>query len=234
MTGGGAASRRAYTAAADQDRSTEIVFVHIPKAAGSAFRKLLQSIYPPQWETVFDDETGKELARFKAKVGRLPRVLTGHLPASTLLPRAPKARSIVWLREPVARTISAYFYWKSLPHQADPRHAAVRSGEVSLLEFAAKHANAYSNFWLAGYQLEDFDFVGVVECADADIDDAARAFKWGDVALETVNPTASGEYLSFDPSGELLRAIRSLNDKDTALYGRALDLRRLRHNRRDE
>ena len=204
---------------------TEVVFVHIPKTAGSAFRKLLQQVYPPHWETLFDDEPGAELARFVEKAGRPPRVLTGHLPSSILLPRAPEARSIVWLREPVARVISTYFYWKTLPDEPDPRHSKVRSGETSLLQFATENANAYTHWWFKGYELEDFDFVGLVEYADEDVADAAALFGWGDVALESVNRTTSSEYKSFQPTPELLARIRELNHLDVALYERALELR---------
>lgn len=207
---------------------TEIVFVHIPKTAGTAFRQLLERVYQPAWETLFDDADGRELDRFQREVGRPPRVLTGHLPARALLPRAAGARSIVWLREPVRRLISQYFYWKGLPPQEDPRQRELRSGEASLVDYVDTYSNSYVDYWLRGYDLEDFDFVGIVERAQEDVAEMGRLFGWGDVVLEKTNQTFDDDYRSFSPDPALLKRILELNRGDLAVYERALRLREQR------
>ena len=44
---------------------------------------------------------------------------------------------ISWMRDPVERLISLYYYWKAQPGGYDPHQDAIKAGKMSLLEFAS-------------------------------------------------------------------------------------------------
>lgn len=91
-----------------------LIFLHLPKTAGTTFRDILTRQYPAR--ALYGFEAGDEqhaaeifAAMTPAKLARL-RVISGHLPFGVhkLLPR--KARYLTILRDPVERIVSQYFH----------------------------------------------------------------------------------------------------------------------------
>ncbi len=90
----------------------EIISVHVPKTAGTTFKKVLQQIYTDQ-EIFFDyPHRGPLHNKMLAKDSANVRVIHGHFPANKYELKFPKARKIIWLRNPIIRLISHYFLEK--------------------------------------------------------------------------------------------------------------------------
>src|SRR5690242_7431356 len=101
------------TAAADE----AVIFLHIPKAAGSTLNRLIEFEYPLfemySIDPVFYRWSGTHLHRLsKRRLGKI-RVFKGHMlfGLHAILPQP--ATYITVLREPVERVLSSFYFMRS-------------------------------------------------------------------------------------------------------------------------
>jgi hypothetical protein len=223
----------------------ELISVHIPKTAGVSFRNLLKTVYG-EGAVVFDyadrvldpaalchvDRAAWERTVRDPLIARLEaepalRVVHGHFAAGKYFARFPAARRIVWLREPVARLVSHYQYWRGLPHAGHGLHRRLLEENLSLEEFASLDPmrDCMSRLFLDGAALEDFDFVGLQEHFDEDLAAATTLFGWPPLEALVENRTgSSAETLTaLDPAAR--RRLEDLNPADMDLYRLGLKLR---------
>ena len=215
--------------------SIELVSLHIPKTAGTSFFHTLKKQYG---QHIIRVDINRELwinkiQANKAYISNNPKVIHGHftidmlkkefdLPSNTPL--------ITWLRDPVERVISNYFYLIEILEGAfivKGRHINVLNRmKKSLSEFAQdeKNQNRMSKF-LAGTKLEDFFFIGFLESYEQDIQMLAQKLNWSKVDTFQHNVTAKKKKPFVDEKTRAL--IRSYNQKDVELYQKALRLRKL-------
>jgi len=112
------AERRAGpSAAAGDGPARPIVFLHIPKTAGLSLRSVLERVYagyPYEFIGNLGDEHKEFAARPLAERARFA-LISGHLPwgAQVLVP---DSRAITFVRDPVERVISAYYFNKRAPN----------------------------------------------------------------------------------------------------------------------
>ncbi len=111
-----------------------LMFVHIPKAAGTTLYKVIENQYSKQAVYLIDDAIEEDTKRFilmpeQARSDRY-RCVVGHLPYG-LHEFVPNPMDyITVLREPVDRLISHYYYVKSTP--TNQFHNWVASENVTL------------------------------------------------------------------------------------------------------
>jgi len=120
-----------------------LVFNHLPKTAGTTFRRsYLTTALPRQerWILSGGEANDAERRRFlempAGKRGRY-RVVAGHY-AETLRPYLPHARFLTIVREPVARTISEYLHVMHHPGAATAWAAARQEG-LTLGAYVERH-----------------------------------------------------------------------------------------------
>jgi hypothetical protein len=221
----------------------EIIHVHIPKAAGTTFDAVLESVYGKEHvERDQSADTPRSLrgdpaawrAQMRAEVEHRtswPRVITGHFSLRRYERFRRSAFTIIWLREPAARLLSQYFYW----HEQWSAHG---TGADWALAFPPERimevkwpSNRVTSWLLRGYGLDDLDFVGIQEHFEEDVADLGRILGWPPVEIPVRNRNEMREYLDFRPSAELLRKIREANQADVAFYEQALERRRARRAR---
>jgi hypothetical protein len=226
----------------------ELISVHIPKTGGVSFRQLLQRVYGAagvvfdyadrildpgalyqtdraQWERT-------ERRPFIARVEADPdvRVIHGHFAARKYGGVFPEAARVVWLREPVARLVSHYHYWRGLPHGGHGLHRRLLEENLSLEEFASLPLmqDSMSRQFLEGVGLEGFDFVGRQEFFDEDLAALARLLGWvsselvGPSAVENRSEDSAASLASLD--GPTRQRLQELNPADIALYRQASEL----------
>jgi len=159
-----------------------------------------------------------------------PQVVTGHFWLGKYEPYRSSAYTIVWLREPAARLISAYFYLRGQPAIRGAHASAFARGATPIEEFMEMDwpCNPITGRLLRGYGLDDLDFVGIQEHFAEDLAELGRTLGWPSVEVVVRNRTRTDDYGDFRPSQALLRKIRALNEADLELYERALERRRTR------
>jgi hypothetical protein len=211
-----------------------LVFMHIPKTAGTSFRSGLEARfrgemacdYPHRYAATpfIFKEIQKGDGPLPARVERVaeglkemaPKVLCGHFPASRYLPYYPAENFITFLRARVARTFSNF------------NHLRVIGGIQMPLERYARGpgANLQSKL-LEGADIDAFTLVGITELYPQSLE--LFESRTG-IRLPNRRKNAAGSLIrrlrrkqapiEFTPEVEAV--IREHTKEDEALYERAL------------
>jgi hypothetical protein len=205
----------------------EIISVHIPKTAGSTFRRVIGQIYKP--EEIFDcsmskhhDESKRQASASDPKI----KAIHGHFHGDLFDTQFPNAKKVAWVRHPIVRIISHYYYLKSLPEATE-----LDIEVMSLLDFAEHSKNLISKYI---NNLDSYLFVGIQEFFQEDLDELKLILGWGKTHINNENQnkfTGYHEYchniLSDD---QIVNQIASYNQEDLDLYEYLLNTRAKRNN----
>lgn len=216
----------------------ELISLHIPKTAGTSFRANLLHVYGKKGVARFDILKGKIWLDEKEFTGDvLPahiRVIHGHFVYAELASRlniTPQMKKITWLREPVERVVSNYFYLADMMKyymQEEKHHINVLSKmQRTLEEYAADplNRNRMSSF-LTGISLNEFDFVGQIEHFSMHLQQLSNQLGWKQHTQVVHNNATSVSMERKDLSEELRERIAAWNSEDVQLYEAAGLLRK--------
>ena len=182
----------------------DVISVHISKTAGSAFHAVMNQVYrPEQIAYDYDDrptdptcpsncnltEWERRTEEFVRRLSPKVRILHGHFSAFKYKQFFPQARVITWLRHPVSRLISHYFYWKSLPPKEHVIHRALWERKLSFEEFAEiPHVqNIVARFYFRGFPLSKCAFVGIQEQYEQSLQELRQTLRWPRLKTRVVN-----------------------------------------------
>lgn len=184
----------------------EIISIHIPKSAGTSFRKIIEQLYRDSIELYYGGEPTLRLWDGNPlQLKSTTRALHGHFRArSAYLKQCPKAKLITWVRHPVDRIISYYNYWSILKPHGNPLHDRFLKERPNLVEFSK--VDYMQNEWFAYFgdlKPKDFDFVGIVEQFESEIRRLMQLMGWGALSWCRVNQTASKKSVSEETKSEL-------------------------------
>jgi SAM-dependent methyltransferase len=136
--------------------------MHIPKTAGSSFRRFLEDLYGDGLRCLYDPwdpEAEPELAPGT-------RCLHGHFPADAYDRHLPHALKLTWMRDPVERIVSCYFQFHRYPESAGESafNQRIFTEGWSLMEFARQpEMHRQVRWYFNAVPLDDFFFIGVTE-----------------------------------------------------------------------
>lgn len=216
----------------------QLISLHIPKTAGTSFRNTLKMVYGEEHVSRLDIDLKQQILKVDQVIfseKRLPRktkVIHGHFSYPLLnstLEIHPKIPMITWLRDPVERVISNYFYLeKRLKEELEEEKKGLNilsKMQKSLLEYAYSELNRNRICtFLAGMNLADLQFVGITEYYESELASLAQLLKWKAYSSFQHNITGQRPEVS-----EMEReVIRSWNQADIAIYEEALALRKKR------
>jgi Galactose-3-O-sulfotransferase len=117
-----------------------IIFLHLPKAAGSTLNRLIECEYPLSQiysvDPVFYRWSWAHLQRLSKERLRRTRVFKGHMlfGLHAILPQP--ATYITVLREPVDRVLSAFYFMRSYP--LHPLYWRLRVGDYTIEDFVRR------------------------------------------------------------------------------------------------
>lgn len=228
-----------------------VVFLHIPKCAGSTvnrhFTINIGSVSSGRTVVLNSmDGTAYDPGAI-AKAQSAPYV-TGHFGFDTLTAVSGGAITFVFLRDPVRRLLSLYYYCRSIWDAPNPYSLPLEQAHrMDFLDFCLSRDPAIRSFvdntqarTLAGdyvlhgqdnydrhavarqskTNLDDIDYVGFAKTTDQDIAHLARMTETAVAGKGVVrNKTISPEYTSQDYDiPRLEQALRPVIDLDLALY----------------
>lgn len=214
-----------------------VIFLHLPKAAGSTLNRVIARQYPPESICKTGGKTPQALAAEIAagtRAGGKVRLIAGHHAFGMHTAVAQPSTYITVLRDPVERMISHFHYARKL--ETHPLHEEIASGRLTLADAARQTANLQTRYLasepvrgtadsadertlasakenLAQY----FSVVGFAERFDETLILLGRRLGW------SVRPVAKSNVTRGRPkrsahSPEDLAAVRAANGLDCALY----------------
>lgn len=223
-----------------------LIFLHIPKTAGTSLRHVLARQYPPH-ETIelyaHSQVRGSNrypyLDELAGEVRERCRLLSGHFNFG-LHERMPgPCRYLAVLREPVSRVLSIYGHARE--HADHPLHKAIADEGLGVRELLEIDANEYRNaqtravsgldlpVFLATAPAEalalakrnlDAHFVvcGLTERYDELLACAMVALGWKGATLDRLNVGRSGHQPASGPADAVRASIAEANQLDIELY----------------
>jgi len=136
---------------------------------------------------------------------------------------------ITWLRDPLERLVSHYYYWKKYydPGAAPWLHRRMVEENWSLERFclSPELQNVYGQFFW-GFPLEYFDFIGITEHYAEDL--AWFSQKYLQTSLEAYAENVGNISGRYPIADSLRREIERFHEDDIKLYGKALAMRQAR------
>lgn len=212
----------------------ELVSLHIPKTAGTSFRHILKDQYRRREVARLDIyQSGnihlnqKEFT--KSSLKEKIKVIQGHYTYKSIHERLDLNKNvefITWLRDPVERVISNYYFLnqiianrlKELPNE----NLMNRMGK-SLAEFVEyeENKNVMSKF-LKGAELESFKFIGFQHNFEEDLNRLATLMNWKTLKNFRYN---ANDRKPKKIDEDMINLIRSNNQEDIILYNNALNFR---------
>ena len=220
-----------------------VIFLHIPKAAGTTLHRILERQYPPTAIFSIGSDAHTSIREFK----ELPdaqraaiRLFRGHMPYGlhSYLPQP--ATYFTILRDPVERVISYYHYILRTPdHYLHDTVVGQKMSLKALLESGLPimmndtQVRLISGVWadvgfgectpdileMARHHLaQSFSVVGLAEQFDATLLMLKRTYGWGRMFYVREN-VGRGRDPQIDP--ETLALIRQFNQLDHTLYTEA-------------
>ena len=205
-----------------------LISIHIPKTAGRSFHAVLKKVYGEKRVFNVTRDSGKEWnAKLEKAIPPGTAVLHGHFTFSNIskLHEESRVPIVAWLRDPVERVISHYYFFLERTRSGfRPQHEHRR--DDSLTDYVRRpiNQNRMSRV-IEGIPLKDLFFAGVVEYFAEDLRHLGELLGWRPVEPLHINNN-EGYKAKFAPVGEdVKKIIRALNQKDEELYEEALQLR---------
>lgn len=214
-----------------------LVFVHIPRTAGSTLNAVLDRCYHRGHVYSVDPyDIHDSLASYCRAPGRW-KVVRGHIGAESVV-----GDRVTILRDPVERVVSEYLYARERPRHHEHQHAnamtlgeyvrrglvtgvdnqAVRQlagpadvsmgpGKFPFVPFGRCSRDMLERAWV---NLAGFAVIGFTDAMPAFVDACAERFGWDAPPVPHMNATTS----ALMPSPDEVRQIREQNHLDVALY----------------
>lgn len=208
-----------------------IISVHIPKTGGTTFLEVLKAsvtdILYLDWGVGNTQlyRRGKRVAEQFESITDLESfqgrsVIHGHFGIKKYLSKFPDAICVTWLRDPVERIASNFFYWQRIPYMDDPLCNKLVTEKMTLEDFASIDQTRNVQYLsLAPVGVERFAFVGITEEYERSLE-LFRRLICPDVsvipAMQNNNPNRLGNFYDLEP--RLRAKILKLNELDAYTY----------------
>jgi hypothetical protein len=225
-----------------------LIFLHIPKAAGTTLHAIIEAEYGPDAVWNIDRRRWREalaaFAELPAAARQKVKVFKGHMEFGLHRHLPFPARYLTMLRHPVDRVVSNYYYILRAPEH--PFHEEMKQRPMSLREYVAngtQQDNGQTRLLSGAQDLpflqctrvhletakanlrEHFAAVGLAERFDESLLLFQREFGWRRPYYTRKNVTENRPALRALPAGDLA-VIESLNALDVELYAYARGLYR--------
>lgn len=154
----------------------EVIFIHVPKTAGSSMYKVLKKSYGIRLERINDEKDVQQWNHGLVYSSNNPvtKVIYGHIQAHPNWGNLyPKAKLVTWLRDPVERVVSTYYHWKTLKNGRSERQRDFTIQNLSLMEFvkSEKYKPVVFGYhtYLGKIESSKYGFIGRTEYFEQDL-----------------------------------------------------------------
>ena len=213
----------------------KLIFIHIPKTAGSTIFELLKRNFDSHEiikfnKHLFNVHPQKDRAEILLNVITSDtKVLHGHFTFQDLrlvIHNYPDAKIITFIRKPVDRVISNYKFFKKRILIGKAKKRQLFRVNESLMEYARRYnsRNRMSNI-LDGVKLSDLYFLGFFENIEPDIKSLFNRLNLKSESIPIINENRLVKNSDISVSRFQYALLYLLNYRDVVLYRRALRLK---------
>lgn len=224
-----------------------LISLHMPKTAGNSFLQALETYFGEGLRKDYSDMSriqrylagdlspqeiiGRGIVEFDTS--RPPTCIHGHfLPAKFLTsPGKCEMKFITWLRDPVERLFSHYYYFMRSydPRTAGPlfRKIVEENWSLETFCFSEEYKNFYSKY-LWNFPYDRFGFVGLTEFYEDDLRLFSERFLKTEVKAYKLNCADESKIAGYHIDPGFRREVENFHSVDVALYNRALQAREQR------
>lgn len=143
-----------------------LVSLHIPKTAGTSFRRILEQLYGPLLQYYYDHDFDKVADAPQLEIPAWVRALHGHFRVDVFASKVSNPCLITWFRDPVERALSSYHQIiRNIARAEDDRLVSkMKKREFSVIDFVRDDEYKEQLSWyLHGTPLNEFAFIGLTE-----------------------------------------------------------------------
>lgn len=218
-----------------------LIFVHIPKTAGTSFKGLLNQIYAPSETIIIDSSEWYKNTNYSKITNRngLPgsqqiqpssqiKYIVGHFNADRFINLYPDAAYITWVRDPIQRLISNYnYYLRGGVYYGQMTDQKRKYDIIDFETYCTHKHNINTMSQQINLPLSKFKFIGIAEHYEEEI----KRFKkvtgidiTEDSNYANVNPDKKNVKESYKITEEQKQKLIALHDQDYKLYNDCLKL----------
>lgn len=160
----------------------ELISIHIPKCGGTTFNDILNRIYLDRYKHII------EVSQIN-NIDKNTRCIHGHYRFNPeWLKIYPNAKRCTWIRHPVDRLISHYYYWGNFifgPNaKYNPNLTKMKIKKYTLFEFAEQSYMKNRMFdFIEDISLDDIDFIGDVANYRTDLMRLVKIMNWDPILI---------------------------------------------------
>jgi hypothetical protein len=200
-----------------------VISIHIPKCAGTSFRKILADVYGPRLWLNYGTIFSKRDYKPDIITPKVP-CIHGHFFADAFDDLVPQPHLITWVRHPVDRVVSNYYHSLRSPDMRDDCCRLLHEKNLSLVDYAELDwMRNLATRYLAQKPLETFSFVGISERFEESLEVFGRSFKCSvPVSAPCLNTNPERTTSNYPLPSLVYEHILSLNQADFAWYEAAV------------
>jgi len=228
------------------------VFIHIPKAAGSSVRSLIETNYPVNRQVSIYRTGGAVLHDILSSLAdnqlETGDIVYGHIPVVVHNYTDRHCDYFTFLREPIDR-VTSFFKFVKYDFPDHPNHMAFKSGAVTFKMFCNRNhieANKMTQM-LSGFDrvnfcnadmlesakktLKNLKFLGFFDEFSESVHDCGKQLGWNMDGFEVRNISSklNKDFYTDEGVNDVdIQALKKVNRFDVELYEFALDLREKR------
>ena len=204
-----------------------ILSVHIPKAAGISLWQMFQHAFPEGLADVYPDRDPWRNIVDKVEV------IHGHFDLQDYLSIAPAPRVITFLREPLSRAVSHFYFWLEPPTPNSPaidhplyvKHFVEQEPDLERFLLEPGMANLVSSFLKPFNRPEQFWFVGFQEHFAEDVRCLQRLLHLPEVPLAIHNKSERKSGARIEIAPHVKERFYEIHNEDKRLYDAMLAFR---------
>jgi len=218
------ATERSYSIAV----MLEVISVHFAKAAGTSLYGALLEHYGSSLHVDGNHDPCNPSHNVKEPVDITSetRAVHGHFRADRYA-GIDGSRLITFLREPVDKLLSVYFFWKSLPPSGNPDHDRFLNEKPSIIEYARQSAGIAFPAYFGDFDMRGFDFIGFYDRRREELFELSKLLGFQiDPDLRLNVTPLSDERIAILGNSRLLKHLRLILQDDIEFYETVLAQRR--------
>jgi hypothetical protein len=183
--------------------SLELVSIHFAKAGGTSLAHILKQHYGDGLEFDFQNDPCRSDGSVcgPLELARTVTAVHGHM-RPDVYPVDSTTKLITFLREPVDKLLSVYFFWLTLKPCGSPDHDKFLADRPSVFEYAEETAGVAFSAYFGGFNMSRFNFIGFHDRRKHDLKTLSTLLGFpcpSEVALNTTPYSPERVAISTDP-----------------------------------